>query len=163
MGRTVRRFSVNSGIMANALRVSGGKKTSNQAASSEAATAAGRPTEISVRKEEALARKQALKDREWPTLRAKAVAERDPELLDAREDLAALHANLMEAKQKHTPAVAVSAASGGQQRNTGQICVGDRVEARFDGRLEWFPATVTKVKTIYDMPRYKIPNANSLV
>lgn len=105
-----------------------------------------------------------MNDREWPTLGNTPRDERDPNTLDPQEDLAAVHAALLETKQRQLPTVAEGTKRGGRENNTGCIYVGDRVEARFEGGFEWFPATVTKVKRpCPQIPTSDMPTDNVIV
>eukprot|EP00904_Undaria_pinnatifida_P006973 jgi/Undpi1/3405/HiC_scaffold_15.g06778.m1 len=81
---------------------------------------------------------------------------------EEEEDLAALHAQLLKASQSSNNAAAAAGAihnrtgTADGRVKTGTIGVGDKVEARFEGGMEWFPAIVTKtlhgglVNLLYD-------------
>lgn len=126
-------------------RRKGGKKGSKQntVSNNNSAVAVVQPAERSIRKQERDSRKQALNDQEWPTLGK--IVKRDPSTLDPKANLAAIHAALLDAKQGQLPRAAEATKSGGRENNTGRMYVGDRVEARFEGGFEWFPATITKM------------------
>lgn len=136
---------------------SGWKKASCK--STAAATDAGMQTPIQpqtqniVRKAEAAAREQA-HNHEWPTLgaaRGRASASRSniPTAINSKADLAALHATLLNEKRIQAADIAADVArSDDRGRGTRGICIGDRVEARFGGGSQWFPATVAKVKLL---------------
>lgn len=73
------------------------------------------------------------------------------------EDLATLHAEMLKASRGAATEQQGGGGKGkgkagegggrGGGRKTGRIGVGDRVEGRFEGGAEWFPAVVTKVRS----------------
>ncbi|CAN0110081.1 unnamed protein product, partial [Scytosiphon promiscuus] len=107
--------------------------------------------------------KQQLDAQEWPTLGA----DNDqglPYQQEEEEDLAVLHAKMLNAARSSPPGGSHKDGSTADRRGTvaggrrtrGRIGVGDKVEGRYEAGAEWFPAVVTKtlhgglVNLLYD-------------